>query len=296
MEEQVITEQQYKTYKASYGCLMALYVLVIIGAAFSVIGVIGAIAFSATIVITLVSFASMIASLIALHMLLFNKNPERKNAIAGTMLAYALVSAGAGIASLVEGLDNYSFLFTFSNPLFDFSNEFLGKPGYVGVLYILASILYIVTSALFIFMALRLLKKTKDELYGAARYKTIFILLAATMYAYVYLQFFASMPLNNPLGSAIAGGIIMGLAMVLALTPQFVLFKALDDEAYYENFIAVHPDTAIRRYETAKYRPAARPKTARYCMYCGAALMPGANFCRQCGKNISSKTKNIEAE
>lgn len=294
MEEQVITEQQYKTYKASYGCLMALYVLVIIGAAFSVIGVIGAIAFSATIVITLVSFASMIASLIALHMLLFNKNPERKNAIAGTMLAYALVSAGAGIASMA----NYSFLFTFSNPLFDFSNGFLGTPGYVDILYILAIISYIVTSVLFIFMALRLMKKTKGELYGTSPYKTIFILLVVTIYAYVYLQLFASMPLSNPylIGFAIAGGIIMGLAMVLALTPQFVLFKALDDEAYYENFIAVHPDTAIRRYETAKYRPAARPETARYCMYCGAALMPGANFCRQCGKNISSKTKNIEAE
>ncbi|MEI6100850.1 MAG: zinc ribbon domain-containing protein [Eubacteriales bacterium] len=299
MEEQ-ITQKQYQTLKASRGCLTALYVIYIIVGVVSAISLIMAFYFSFQGASSIVTFIPIVAALIALHMLLYNQKPGRKNAVAVSMLVFAIAYAAANLYTLLIGMYGNSLL-GFG---FDYLSTMFGKPQFGDVYNIIVIIVFAIAAAAFILLAVQLLRKIKSGQSGSFPSKAVFMVCVVCMYAYMFMQVITSIPagMDWSLGVLIAACIIGGLAMVLMLAPQFVVYKSLTDEAYYENFIVMSPLIAIGKYEGVQVKPAAAAQAAqasqaaeeaRFCMKCGAALPPSASFCKACGTPVKPLAKPV---
>ena len=293
MGEQIITEKQYKALKTTNGFLLAVFIIFIITGAMSFMGILVAVAMKPQEAGTLVSLIQMAVEIALVSLLLFYKHQERKTVIAIGMLVNAIAFTAISVYSLFIITPAYGTIYS----SYGLQNAFTDGSGSAMLLYNTGCILYVASSAIVILLSVLLLRKTRAQAVGAFPFKLLFILFAAFQFAYIYLTMFALIPTNISFYMAlmITVCITAGLIGALTLVPQFVLYKALDDEAYYENFIAVHPGIAIRNYEAAKFgypAPPAAPGENRFCVNCGAALAPGSNFCRKCGNRVNAKAEN----
>jgi MFS family permease len=297
MEEQVITNNQYKTFKFVRGWLMGLFVLIIIGGAGSVIGLITAFAISAAyvhltpqITSSLLSFIPIVIESIMLGALLFTKGPNRKNFVSTTMLVYASISAAFSLINLALG--NPSSVMNAENSLY---SSFI--PTISSIAAGIAFIFTAVCSAIFLFLSILLFRKTRQMQNREFPNKLLFIIYIVVMFASLYTIVTLVFPFNiiaGYVGIVITIYIVVGFFTFMSLFPLISLYKALDDEIFYERFIAVHPDIAISRYDAVMFRLTVKSEPARYCVNCGTPLEPGAAFCRECGHKVGDKAKNNE--
>jgi hypothetical protein len=287
MEEQVITQKQFKTLKTTNGFLLAIFIIYIITFAMSGLGILIAVFIQPQSAGALIGFIPMAVEIALVALLLFNKQAERKIIIAVGMLVNSIVFTGMSVYSLFVITPAYGS--AFSN--YGLQNAFSDQSGNGMLLYNIGCIFYIASGVIIVLFSILLLRKTKGEKVASLPFKLLFILFAVFQFLYVYLTMFAIVPSNIPfyVPIMITVCITTGLMAALMLVPQFVLYKALSDESFYNNFIVVHPNKAIRQYDAAARKPAAKPEVAMYCMNCGAALAPGANFCRQCGNPVNTQ-------
>jgi ribosomal protein L40E len=276
MEEQVITQKQYKTIKSTYGMLKAAFVISIIMFFFELIA--NLFNLKQGIVPILISSIDSIILIIVIQILLYNKKDNRKNIVGISLFIYALFSTATHI--------------------FNTFTKNAGSIPYIDTIYIV----FILTDAIFIYLSVLFLLKTNEKPFKIYHLKPIFTVYVVVVYVNVYfallnIVFKTALISNIALWIAIIiGAILGGLLIYIFLQLQFVIYRGLADEVFYRNFIVEHPKTTTNRYKAVLYKPATNPEAAMYCMNCGAALMPGANFCRQCGNKVLLKAENKDQE
>ncbi|MEI6100849.1 MAG: zinc ribbon domain-containing protein [Eubacteriales bacterium] len=333
MEEQIITQKQYKTLKFVRGWLIALFVISIIAAAIGLIAAVAVVvAFSAFSAfsninipqippqtwLALLGLIPIVINLIMIGALLFNKKTNRKNTISATMLVYTAISVAFGAFSLITGVSSAAVMNTgysfYSSLVPNFSSM-------VGFMFI-ANILTFVCAAIYLFFAILLFRKARELPNRIFPYKLLFILYVVIIFASEYTILFFAMPVAAPwyIGIMITVSILMGFFTFMSLFPLIALYKALDDDAFYENFIVEHPGIAINRYEANMYRPlqtlaanrlnsptlqtigdtilnspAKHPSAYLFCSKCGVPIAPDASFCRTCGTPVKPQEPKSQA-
>jgi len=287
MEEQVLTKKQYKFFKFVRGWLMALFVISIIGALGTAILFIFVFALPVTgmPVQTLLSFLAMILFVLASAMLgalLVNRGANRKNLVSATMLIFV---AAMLVLSIFD---------TFTSAGDTFHGGSMLQPASsltaLGVTYVFM----IAGQAIYFFFAVLLFMKTRQIKTRKFPNKALFIVYVAIEYGYMF-TYIALMDPAGHMGRMIALGIVSGFLNFMLLFPIITLYKALDDDVFYEHFIVINPAVAIGRYEKALYGPVETPQAAAgYCVRCGSPLQPGAAFCGRCGHKVGETLKNKE--
>lgn len=277
MEERVLTKKQYRTFKFIRGWLMALFVLSIIGCAGLLISYISLFALAAIdvtqnpqITVSFFALIPIVVASIMLGTLLFHKGPNRKNDVSGTMLFYAACSVALGIFNLAAS----TLSVTSSSTVISIANT-----------------LFVVYSVIFLFFAILLFRKTRQMHMRTFPNQMLFILYIIILFVSQYMAATQLYPsgMARDTGIEIAINIVAGFAAFMYLLPMISLYKALDDEVFYEHFIVSHPSVAINRYERTAFRPAAKPQAAGYCVNCGAPLLPGAVYCSVCGHKVGER-------
>ena len=262
MEEQFLTQKQFKIIKTTYSLLQVTFILLIV----SMLGAFGFIISSAFMqsylpaeILLAVSLA-FIVELVIFYLLVFSKHVSRKRIISVTLLINAI---------LFSGLRIYGSVFTSSA-----GNSLL--------LYTISEILNILTAIIFIYLAVMLLQKTREKQAKHFAIKPLFIFYIVAIYVDSYILFFHNF---NP--AFLIGSIIGGFILILLLLPQYVLYKSLTDDIFYQNFLVAYPLIAINSYQ-AMQASKTRQASNGYCTKCGAPLKPGAEFCTICGTKKAS--------
>lgn len=270
MEEQYLTQKQFKTIKTTYGLLKGIFILFIVlligGTAVAAIGFTVSFVFKMANVPVdakyFVSFVLFIVTVIVFYLMVHNKHANRKRIVSVTLFIYAVLFSGIRI----------------------FNNFILDRPENLLLPYIICYILSIITAVIFIYLAFLLLQKTRDKKVKPFAIKPLFIIYIVSMYMSLLFTIVTVIPSAAPgyLAIVITVSIILGLLLILIFLPLYVLYKSLSDDVFYQDFLVSYPLIAINRYQAIQVNKTKQENNG-YCIKCCAPLRPGAAFCTVCG-------------
>ncbi|MEI6100848.1 MAG: zinc ribbon domain-containing protein [Eubacteriales bacterium] len=144
-----------------------------------------------------------------------------------------------------------------------------------------ARIIKMITGLIFlvieIYFAWLLLRKSYRKKYVERLIKPFWFVFLASLAARYY-----ALPFLDDNGNRLAAVIIIAACVSLIyFLSLFIIYKGLTDTIFYKSFFEVWPVASWKRWSHDKSRV-----LPMYCSKCGAALVPGANFCRQCGHSV----------
>lgn len=274
MQEQTLSQKQFKLIQKTYGLLQGTFVFLIVCAVLIAVSAIASLAFITEIMpdypSLFLSFVPFIIDLIVFYLLVFSKHVFRKMILSASLLIYAVLSSAIGI---------YDRLFT-------------GNPENMLLSSVISGVLFVAASAIFIYLAVLLLQKTREKQVRMIATKPLFISYIVLTYVSLCMSIFSLNSLitidNNMAIIIIIVAIVAGLLSILFLLPQFVLYKGLSDEVFYQNFIVVYPLLVINQYQALKANRMIQSNGSGYCTKCGAPFRPDAAFCTVCGTKKAS--------
>ena len=246
MEEKVLTKNQYKTFKFVRGWLMALFVMSVIGSvgvAVTLIFVSALPTINVTlipqIIISFVALSSIVIESIMLGTLLFNKGPSRKNVVSGAMLVYAALNVALCIFSLVTLNPSVAMNMGY-NPYGNVASD-TSSLNFITIANILA-VVYLVISLLFGILLFRKTRQMHNRVFPNQMLFIVYIIiLFLSQYILITQVHAPDIARYTDTGPKIVGNIIADFFAFMSLFPILSLYKALDDEVFYEHFIVNRP-------------------------------------------------------